>query len=136
MADEMNTADVAEVASIDAAVPVAKKPRAPRRAKAIAETTATEEAPKVEAPVKERKKRGAKAGNSAASVSKPAQVKAKRGRAPGKPTKAAAAIAPASAMDEMAELLQLEEENKRLRQSLAEKLRSENTDLRKRLGIA
>ncbi len=90
----------------------------------------------MEAAVKERKKRGPKAGNSATPVSKPAPVKAKRGRTPGKPTKTAAAIAPVSAMDEMAELLQLEEENKRLRQSLAEKLRTENTDLRKRLGIA
>ncbi|WP_430441015.1 SyrB-like regulator [Shinella sp.] len=136
MADETNMAEVAEVASVDAGAPVAKKTRAPRRAKAIAEATAIEEAPKVEAAVKERKKRGPKAGNSATPVSKPAPVKAKRGRTPGKPTKTAAAIAPVSAMDEMAELLQLEEENKRLRQSLAEKLRTENTDLRKRLGIA
>ncbi|UIJ89416.1 hypothetical protein LZK77_31410 (plasmid) [Rhizobium leguminosarum] len=42
---------------------------------------------------------------------------------------------PTSAIDEMAELLMLEEENKRLRKSLAEKLRGENADLRKRLGL-
>ena len=42
---------------------------------------------------------------------------------------------PVAAMDEMADLLQLEEENKRLRKTLAEKLRAENADLRKRLGL-
>ena len=45
-------------------------------------------------------------------------------------------VSPASAADEMADLLQLEEENKRLRRTLAEKLRAENADLRKRLGLA
>ncbi|AHK47191.1 putative SyrB-like regulator (plasmid) [Ensifer adhaerens OV14] len=38
-------------------------------------------------------------------------------------------------MDEMADLIQLEEENKRLRKTLADKLRAENADLRKRLGL-
>jgi hypothetical protein len=40
----------------------------------------------------------------------------------------------ASAGDEMADLLQLEGENQTLRKQLAEKLRSENADLRRRLG--
>jgi hypothetical protein len=35
----------------------------------------------------------------------------------------------------MVDLIQLEEENKRLRAALAEKLRAENADLRKRLGL-
>jgi hypothetical protein len=35
----------------------------------------------------------------------------------------------------MGDLLQLEEENKQLRKTLAEKLRTENADLRKRLGV-
>jgi putative transposase len=42
---------------------------------------------------------------------------------------------PVTAMDEMADLIQLEAENKRLRKTLAEKLRAENADLRKRLGL-
>ncbi|WP_349644510.1 hypothetical protein [Rhizobium calliandrae] len=46
-----------------------------------------------------------------------------------------AVTAPASARDEMADLIKLEEENKRLRKLLAEKLRAENADLRKRLGL-
>ncbi len=37
--------------------------------------------------------------------------------------------------DELAEFVQLEEENRRLRKLLAEKLRAENADLRKRLGM-
>ena len=37
--------------------------------------------------------------------------------------------------DELADLVQLEEENQRLRNLLAEKLRTENAELRKRLGL-
>ena len=47
----------------------------------------------------------------------------------------AAPAAPVTAIDEMADLLQLEEENQRLRKLLAEKLRAENADLRKRLKL-
>ncbi|PDT41633.1 transcriptional regulator, partial [Sinorhizobium fredii] len=35
----------------------------------------------------------------------------------------------------LADLVQLEEENQRLRKRLAEKLRAENAELRKRLGL-
>lgn len=56
--------------------------------------------------------------------------------------KKALAVAPAGASagtatfdDELAEFAQLEEENRRLRKLLAEKLRDENTSLRKRLGM-
>ncbi|MBX4898863.1 transposase [Rhizobium bangladeshense] len=38
--------------------------------------------------------------------------------------------------DELAEFIQLEEENRRLRKLLSEKLRAENADLRKRLGMS
>jgi len=38
--------------------------------------------------------------------------------------------------DEFADLLALEAENQKLRESLAEKLRAENTDLRKKLGLS
>lgn len=37
--------------------------------------------------------------------------------------------------DELAEFIQLEEENRRLRKLLSDKLRAENADLRKRLGM-
>lgn len=42
---------------------------------------------------------------------------------------------PVPAGDELADLVQLEKENQKLRKLLAEKLRSENTELRKRLGL-
>lgn len=41
----------------------------------------------------------------------------------------------APAGDELADLVQLEEENKRLRRLLGEKLRTENAELRRRLGL-
>ncbi|MDW9912283.1 transcriptional regulator, partial [Sinorhizobium meliloti] len=37
--------------------------------------------------------------------------------------------------DELADLVELEEENQKLRKRLAEKLRGENAELRKRLGL-
>ncbi|KAB1084053.1 transposase [Neorhizobium galegae] len=37
--------------------------------------------------------------------------------------------------DDLAEFIQLEEENQRLRKLLAEKLRTENAELRRRLGL-
>lgn len=40
------------------------------------------------------------------------------------------------AIDDMAELLRLEDENRSLRKQLSEKLRAENADLRKRLNLA
>jgi len=42
---------------------------------------------------------------------------------------------PVAVDDEFAEFIQLEEENRRLRKLLGEKLRTENAELRKRLGI-
>lgn len=48
----------------------------------------------------------------------------------------AAATTPVDAIDDMAELLRLEDENRSLRKQLSEKLRAENADLRKRLNLA
>ncbi|WP_086999720.1 transposase [Rhizobium sullae] len=42
---------------------------------------------------------------------------------------------PVPTSDELGDLVQLEEENQKLRKRLAEKLRAENTQLRKRLGL-
>ncbi|NRP75540.1 hypothetical protein ILFOPFJJ_06463 [Ensifer psoraleae] len=42
---------------------------------------------------------------------------------------------PVSTTDELADLVQLENENQRLRNLLAEKLRTENAELRRRLGL-
>ncbi|MFN7023266.1 MAG: SyrB-like regulator [Pseudorhizobium sp.] len=118
-----------------------KKQRAPRRQKAEVDAAKARKAGATT-----RRKRGEK--EAAGASAKPAEVQleaaksearvpAKRGRKP-KSSIAAESVTtqPVSAMDEMADLIQLEEENKRLRNTLAEKLRGENAELRKRLGIA
>jgi hypothetical protein len=66
----------------------------------------------------------------AASVAKTKRVNrvAKTAQAP--------AATPMAVIDDMADLLQLEEENRSLRKQLSEKLRAENADLRKRLNLA
>ncbi|WP_216333555.1 transposase [Rhizobium sp. X9] len=48
---------------------------------------------------------------------------------------AGTSYSPVAVDDEFAEFIQLEEENRRLRKLLGEKLRTENAELRKRLGI-
>lgn len=123
--------------------------------------TITTEAPAVAetsvAPKKQRKPRAAKVPPEAVSVdvvTDPSIVsgKQKRGRkvkpvdtvgkrAPVKRSPKAVESAPAeptpaeAAGDEMTDILQLEEENQRLRKQLAERLRAENADLRKRLKL-
>jgi hypothetical protein len=145
MADdnEMSVADVAVENAPQADAPVEKKQRAPRRSKIeIAEAKAAsaskpEKSPKAKAV---RQKRGA---NTAA---KTLTVNAKTaGDAPESDSftsaaksdvveqSAPASYLPAMASDEMADLIALEEENQKLRKTLAEKLRAENADLRKRL---
>ncbi|KAA9368235.1 transposase [Ochrobactrum quorumnocens] len=89
--------------------------------------------------------------NDVQSKAKPAAAKATTKSAPAKGSKptTAAAKAPASkssstkapaakaavASDDLKALVSLEAENQRLRKSLAEKLRKENAELRKRLGL-
>ncbi len=128
MADEteMTTSNEAP-ASVVAAVEVPKKQRRPRAKKATFETASAEAAAEA-TPLKKTRGRKPKL-NGDASSAKSAPVR----RAP-KPVPAAKA-APTISVDEMADILQLEEENKRLRKLLAEKLRAENTDLRKRLNL-
>ncbi|MGO6748231.1 SyrB-like regulator [Rhizobium ruizarguesonis] len=124
-------------------MPVAKKQRAPRRSKADIESAlaaaaiaTTAKSPKV------RKKRAAQAKAASVSLETPApatttkktQIKGARKTEPVSQLEVPA-IAPVTASDEIADLIQLEEENKRLRAALAEKLRAENADPRKRLAV-
>jgi hypothetical protein len=145
MADENNTGSITEVAETDAKakVPAPKKPRAPRGQKTSAEAAVAASLGKTAQLPSGRKKRGQGAGQAkltpqetqitGKSTSKDAIKYTGRKRT----TKqiAQTAKAPLLALDEMADLTQLEEENKRLRKTLADKLRAENTDLRKRLGL-
>ena len=137
MTDENELAEGAVLTATEETAPAPNEKRASRRAKVAANTATTSKPVKDEKVVKQRKKRAPKTSQSA----KPATelMEARRIRKPrtaAKPVEAIATAAPSSAADEMADLMQLEEENKRLRRTLAEKLRAENADLRKRLGLA
>ncbi|WP_437179082.1 transcriptional regulator [Neorhizobium galegae] len=131
MADDMNTTIDADTPTV--AAPAPKKERKPRAKKAAAETasaavSAQPAATSNAAAVKPRRGRKARSDEGAPSA-KLAPLK----RAP-KAVQAATAPSVA-AVDEFADLLQLEDENQRLRKQLSEKLRAENADLRKRLNL-
>lgn len=129
MADENNTMTVADTPA--ATTPdVPKKERKPRVKKAAAETVSAAVSAQTAASnaAAVKPKRGRKSDEAA--------IGAKRGPVKRAPKAVQTATAPSmAAVDEFADLLQLEEENQRLRKQLAEKLRAENADLRKRLNL-
>lgn len=150
MADESNTGSIAAAVAphADVKAPAAKKKRSPRRQKAVAEPRrAVSETPAakprryseqqrkeklklIETQVTEGKVTLKDAIKSAGiseqtyyqwkRTVKPVEQKAEKRLPTG---------------EELADLVRLEEENQRLRKLLAEKLRAENADLRKRLGL-
>jgi hypothetical protein len=132
MADEndaITDADTLAVAAPDAP----KKERKPRAKKAAPETatTAVSAQPAASNASAGKPKRGRKAKSDEGAAS------AKRAPVKRTPKAVQTATEPSvAAVDEFADLLQLEEENQRLRKLLAEKLRGENADLRKRLNLA
>ncbi|OWV73846.1 transcriptional regulator [Rhizobium sp. R339] len=134
MANETATMTNADGPTVGETPIAPKKQRKPRAKKAAAleaasaGTTAEPAAALAGAGGVKRRGRKAKVIEAAASV--------KRGsvRRAAKAVKAETA-APMTEIDGMADLLQLEEENRRLRKLLAEKLRAENADLRKRLKL-
>lgn len=133
MADELSTPPASDAVGTDTAVktPAVKKTRAPRRPKAVAEVATSEAV----APPKGRRG-GRRKVEAVEVVAAPTEAK-RKGRGPAKAAtapKASKPVATVSVSDDLADLLQLEEENKRLRKTLAEKLRAENADLRKRIG--
>jgi len=143
MADEneSSVADVAVENAPQADAPVAKKQRAPRRSKLeIAEAKAAsaskaEKSPKTKAV---RQKRGTNAGAKTLTANAKAAADTtdsftSAANSDVVEQSAPASYLPATASDEMADLIALEEENQKLRKTLAEKLRAENADLRKRL---
>ncbi|MBB3918690.1 SyrB2 regulator [Rhizobium fabae] len=142
MAEENNTGPAAGVAETDAPIKTeVKKQRAPRRQKlAVAPASAASEAvtgPTPAAGVAKPSGRGRgrkpKSIETNVSESKSALKGAARKKS-AKPAEQTTKVS-APAIDELEDLIQLEEENKRLRKLLAEKLRQENTELRKRLGL-
>ncbi|MDM9648351.1 hypothetical protein [Rhizobium sp. S163] len=130
MAEENSESLTAPVTPTPAAEP--KKQRAPRRSK---EQIAAELAAKQAAKGGPKKKEAPSASASARAV-KSAPVP-KKSEAPKAVSAAKTASKTAAlASDEFADLLALEEENRKLRKALADKLRAENVDLKKKLGVS
>ena len=136
MADPTETGAEMDVVAteVPTEAPMLKKPRAPRRSKAEIDAAAAAKSSKA------RQKRNSPTvivpESGSTTVAAATKKMVAKGPANAKPVRQPA-TPPAlmTASDEMADLLQLEEENKKLRQALAEKLRAENADLRKRLGV-
>ncbi|KRB49175.1 hypothetical protein ASE04_18515 [Rhizobium sp. Root708] len=139
MADETNIENPTSAsADLTSAAPEPKKNRGGRPKKIVAEAARSDAKIEPSAPAAAVAATGKRKGRAAAKASAPeATDVAKKTRGPrvAKPAQAANAVSPA-ALDDLADLLTLEEENQKLRKQLAEKLRSENADLKKRLGIA
>ncbi len=127
MADDTDTLNVAEAPGQEDAPVVEKKQRKPREKKISVVATSAES---VTGGIDGRKKRGRKPRVSEDPT--PVEPKAPK-LAP--TADQVAGNAATSAGDEMADLLQLEAENQKLRKMLAEKLRAENADLRKKLNL-
>ena len=137
MADESNTEIVETAPPAEVAPP--KKRRGPRPKNVVADATAESPEAAAAQPVRGRRKRADKAADGKLSVEAPAVRKTRAKKVAGETRGAkqpTATTAPAPVLDDIADLRQLEEENARLRKALAEKLRAENADLRKRLGLA
>lgn len=134
MADD-TTLETTPTTETPTATAVEKKTRKPRTPKVEAEAATSDvSAQAVEKPAKKtRAKWGSKivatkAGKSAAE-SKKVTTPPQRAQ-----IEASAPTASVEVIDDIADLIRLEEENKQLRKQLSEKLRTENADLRKRLG--
>jgi len=135
MADENTSIADEAVVDVPASAPAPKKVRGPNRKKAEAAPADAETQPATLV------KRGRKPAAVTEVASKSAVTDKVRAK-PGPKTTAqkpvsgpvVKSVESAKPVDGFSELLQLEEENTRLRKALSEKLRAENADLRKRLG--
>ncbi|MBD9538952.1 SyrB-like regulator [Ensifer sp. ENS04] len=132
MADESN-ATVVETTTT-AETPAGKKRRTPQPKNVVQDAATEAPAANDAKPMKGRGKRAESPTSprpvAAAKAKSAARGVGKTGVSPKTTT------APAPVLDDIADLLQLEKENVRLRKALSEKLRSENAELRKRLGDA
>jgi putative transposase len=130
MADETSENTAAPVTPAPPAE--TKQKRAPRRSKEeIAAANAAKSAAKAERKPKAASPAVAKTTVKGADKN----LKNVASKAVVSGSKKAAATTP-SISDDFGDLIQLEAENQKLRKSLAEKLRVENADLRKKLGLA
>jgi hypothetical protein len=135
MADENTSIADEAVVDVPASAPAPKKVRGPNRKKAEAAPADAETQP---ATLVKRGRKPAAVTEVASKSAVTDKVKAKLGpkTTAQKPVSGPVvkSVESAKPVDGFSELLQLEEENTRLRKALSEKLRAENADLRKRLG--
>lgn len=135
MADENDTTTNNDApASVVAAIDVPKKQRKPRAKKAAPEIASVEVAAEPAVSIAAGKRGTQTKGRKPKSNGDQNSAKSTPVRRAPKAAQAATA-SPTAVNEEMADLLQLEEENQKLRKLLAEKLRGENADLRKRLNL-
>lgn len=139
MADESNTSDNVESVKMGVSAEPApeKKPRGPRQKKVASDTksvSAKENAGQTESAGGKRLEKPVTA-KVAAQPKDTTKAKVKSGAAAKAQPVERKAPSTSGALDDIADLVQLEQENARLRKALSEKLRSENADLRKRLGL-
>lgn len=134
MADENITEIIAE-ATTPADIVAPKKRRGPQPKKVA--LAATSEGPATSARPKGSGRKKGTANNASAQTQARDRTATRNAvkENPGPKAKKQSAETAAPSIDEVTDLLQLEEENARLRKALAEKLKAENADLRKRLGI-
>lgn len=134
MADQTDTTTKADIPTVVETPTAPKKQRKPRAKKAAAPERASADAASEPTATLTGAVGGKRRGRKAKVIEAAASAKrAPVSRAP--KAMQTTSAAPMAAIDEMADLLQLEEENQRLRKLLAEKLRAENADLRKRLKL-
>ncbi|WP_430256911.1 transcriptional regulator [Neorhizobium sp. DAR64872/K0K18] len=126
MADDTETLNDVEMPAPEEEPIAAKKQRKPRAKKTSVVATTAEGTAGTDG----RKKRGRKPRVSV----DPTPVEPAAPKLAPTPDRIADDAA-TSSRDEMADLLQLEAENQKLRKMLAEKLRAENADLRKKLNL-
>ena len=133
MAEENNAAPAVAVGvAAPVETPPVKKTRAPRQKKAVA-APADVPSQAAAAPSDSVKAASGRGRKAQAVVAKP-EAAAKATRAKRRPKAVPQPQAtPVAVLDEIEDLIKLEEENQRLRKLLAEKLRNENADLRRRL---
>jgi len=131
MPDEIEVATESNTQEPVVALAAPVKQRKSRTKKADADQSQGAAAPGRTDATDGRGKSGRKAGTSAtARTPRNKLIKSESNTSDASPT------APLDAIDDMAELLRLEDENRSLRKQLSEKLRAENADLRKRLNLA
>lgn len=139
MANDTNPAPASDPATAEVVTTPQKKKRAPRKP-AVVSTSSPAEKTSSAATSRGKKRSAAKAteGNLlalAAPAGRKGKPKSEATQIGGRKRTISATARPVASADEMADLLKLEEENQVLRKQLGDKLRAENVDLRKKLGV-